>query len=83
MTNKELKLLNKLITSLGYNINEIEDIFDYEEFCEHIIQEQEELRKKAKALEDIEEFCNLRKLNPVYALVTIKILDIINKAKEN
>lgn len=45
MSNKEFKLLNKLITSLGYDINEIEDIFDYEEFCEHIMQEQKKLKK--------------------------------------
>ena len=38
--NEEFTLLNKLITSLGYNIDEIEDIFDYEEFCEHITKVQ-------------------------------------------
>lgn len=48
MTDKEFNLLNKLITSLGYNINTIEDIFDYEEFCEHIMQEQKDLREALK-----------------------------------
>lgn len=48
MTDKEFNLINKLITSLGYNIDEIEDIFDYEEFCEHIIQEQKDLREALK-----------------------------------
>lgn len=84
---KEFKLLNKLITSLGYNINEIEDIFDYEEFCEHIMQEQKALLKKAKALTEIERVC-LKSQNSFYILINAvnvlkNILEIVNKSKEN
>lgn len=83
MSNKEFKLLNKLIASLGYNINEIEDIYNYEEFCEHIMKEQEALLKKDKALEEIEKYCN-NVLSFTAARTTEKnILNIINKAKEN
>lgn len=69
MTDKSWKLLTKLIDACGYDINQIEDEFDFDELCEDIRRRLAMTDKEAKWV-SLKELLKLLKEMDVWTINT-------------